>query len=587
MFDRNTLLAILLSALVLFAYSFFFAPKPTVNPAKPNTQNAAPAPSEPKSVYNGGQSASYQKPYAPTSETSTPQKDIQVKTPLYTAVFSSKGGTLKGFSLNHYKHFDGKSQVELVAAKQYGALALEFTTPQNRNIDTRALNFTPSQSGNISVNAPQTLTFSTEINGGKLKQIYTFDPKSYEVGYRVETQNADKFMTGSGYELAWMGGLPFSEEVIEREAETAQSVVRYGGETIHHDIAAEKGRQTYSGNIEWIGVKNRFFLAAIIPQKDRVKGGELHAWMKGVAKERSYWEDYSARLSMNRPTQADAFKLYLGPQDYEILKKYNTGLEDLNISGWFAWISRVISHYVIQPVFNVMKKVTTNYGIIILIFALLIKIVTHPLTKSSQKSMAKMKVLQPKMQALQEKYKDDPVKLQQQMGKLYKEEQINPLGGCLPMLLQMPILIAMYSFFPSALDLRQQPFLWANDLSAPDVLFHLPFTIPFYGNFVTGFALLMAITMVIQMQVQGDTQPANPANAMMKWFFPVMLLCLFNNFASGLNWYYFVFNILSIAQQYYMNKHLSHQNEAAAATPQKGSVTVGGAPKTKTKSKKK
>ena len=193
--------------------------------------------------------------------------------------------------------------------------------------------------------------------------------------------------------------------------------------------------------------------------------------------------------------------------------------------------------------------------------AILIKVVLYPLTKTSYKSMARMRELQPKMEAIKEQFADNPQKQQEAMMKMYRETGINPLGGCLPMLLQYPILIALWMFLPSAIEIRQQGFLWAHDLSAPDAILSLPFTIPFYGNFVAGFTLLMGLSMVVQMKIQMTPSTSNAQAKILTYLMPLMLFVFFNRLASGLSLYYLVYNIVTAIQQKYINSHIEKQKD--------------------------
>ena len=243
--------------------------------------------------------------------------------------------------------------------------------------------------------------------------------------------------------------------------------------------------------------------------------------------------------------------VYVGPLDYRILKSYNVGLEETVGLGW-RWIIRPISEYVMLPAFQFIHSFIPNYGVAIVIFSILLKLLLNPLTASSMKSMRKMQALQPMMNEIKEKYKEDPQKMNQAVMNLYKEYKINPMGGCLPMALQMPILYALWAIFRSNIALRQSNFVWwIKDLSIPDTIVHLPFTIPIVGmSQVSGLALLMAITMFFQQKMSIK----DPRQQFMVWFMPVFFWILFNNFPAGLNLYYFVFNLLSIGQQYLMNK---------------------------------
>lgn len=584
--DRNTTLAIVLSASVLMLWMTFFAPQPPAPSKKPQqtessaTSNAKPddEPDAPKKATSP--STALTDVAADTSMTALTQGNeqlITVENAVFKAQFSTKGGTLRSLKLKKFTKYDKKTPVELVSAKNTGALGLEFTTPTNRLLDTRALYFTPEkapQGGAIQVKDKAELAFTAPINGGLLRQVYSFQKDSYEVGFRVEMQKADAITTSQGYDLVWNGGVPFSEQGVFQEAEGANAHARSGGEVVSVDVMKDVNKvgQQLSGKVDWVAVKNRFFANIMMPQQD-TKGGAVNGVMVGEWEKPNYWEDYAARLEMARPAEgkSHSYKLFMGPMDSHLLNPYNQDLYALiDTGGWMAAISRFFALWVFLPIFGFLHGFIPNYGIIIIVFALLVKVALHPLTKSSMQSMAKMGAMSPKMKEIQEKYADNTQKQQQEMMKLYKETGANPLGGCLPMLLQMPILIAMYRFFPNSIALRQEGFLWANDLSAPDVIASLPFSIPFYGSWVTGFAILMAVSMVFQMQTQPTAAaPNDPSQKIMKYLMPVMMLCIFNGFSSGLNLYYFAFNIFSIIQQKWINNSMKAKGLATTPEPAK------------------
>jgi YidC/Oxa1 family membrane protein insertase len=269
-------------------------------------------------------------------------------------------------------------------------------------------------------------------------------------------------------------------------------------------------------------------------------------------------ERYSLNLKMpfrGKAVENVSVNLFLGPLDFDVVKSAGKDLEQLISLG--AWIIRPISEYVMIPLFRAIHFFIPNFGIVIIVFSIIIKIALHPLSKSSMKSMRKMQALQPMMTEIREKHKDDPQKMNQAMMNLYKDYGVNPASGCLPLILQMPILFALYSVFRSAIELRQASFFWwITDLSIPDVAFELPFSLPLVGmKTVSGLALAMGITMFIQ-QKMTVTDPRQKA---MVWMMPIMMTILFNGLPSGLNLYYFVFNLLSIGQQVWLKK--SHPEE--------------------------
>ena len=240
---------------------------------------------------------------------------------------------------------------------------------------------------------------------------------------------------------------------------------------------------------------------------------------------------------------------YYGPNHYQTLNKYHIGMEKLVPLGWgiFGWVNR----FAVIPVFNFLNSFNINYGIIILLLTILIKVVLLPLTYKSYISTAKMKVLQPEMSELQAKFKADPMKLQQETMALYRKAGVSPLGGCLPMVLQMPILIAMFRFFPASIELRQEGFLWAKDLSTYDSILDLPFNIPFYGDHVSLFTILMTVSTLIYTRMNMQmTAATNPSMKYVMYLMPIMFLGIFNNYSSGLSYYYFLANMITFGQQY-------------------------------------
>ena len=322
---------------------------------------------------------------------------------------------------------------------------------------------------------------------------YLFGGNSYKVGYDVKLTGFGNALAGNEYQLQWDGGLNYSEKNRQDEAQSSIAAAFLGGSVVK--IAASKENQAYreeqSGEAKWVAVRNKYFVAALIPQ-GRTEG----IFLDGKRKPGDF-TDYIAALKMGVPATGNVtdnqFSLYFGPLDYNIVKAQNVGLEKIMDFGW-DWLTRPFAEYIILPVFSWMNTFISNYGLIIIIFALLIKLVTYPLSMASTKSMKKMSALQPALKELQEKYKDNPAKLQSELGRIYKEAGVNPLGGCLPVLLQMPLLYAMFYVFRSSIQLRQHGLLWVKDLSIPDSILDFGFSIPMYGDHIAVFPILMAVT---------------------------------------------------------------------------------------------
>ena len=603
--DRNVVIATVLIAIIMFAWLWMLSPE---QPGPPTTQQDQAAdtqqvepgpilqdesrqPALPDETAQSGIESDTSLAAALTGEA----RHIAVETDLYQAVFSTRGATLVSFILKEYREFDQETPVQIVDTTGQGVLGVAFTTPNAHLFDSRSLYFeTPFEGDSLRVEGePASLTFETQIQGGTLRQTYTFTSGEYEVGLSIEQENASTYSTREGYELVWDGGIPFTEGDPENEAQASGAYARSGGEVesvLLDDDAYEE--QRLAGSVAWTAVKTKYFTSVMIPSGP-TRGAELIGERFGDSGIDPLWEDYTMRLLMPEPgPTADEFSLYIGPMEFYRITDYGLGLYDMVDYGWdfFEFITRPLAKFVFIPVFTFLANFIPNYGVVIIIFAILIKVVLYPLTKTSYKSMARMRELQPKMEVIKEKYGDNPQKQQEAMMKMYKETGVNPLGGCLPMLLQYPIIIALWLYLPQSIEIRQQGFLWANDLSAPDAILQLPFAIPLYGDFVAGFTLLMGISMIFQMRLQMNPS-SNPQAKIFTYVFPVMIFAIFNRLAAGLSLYYLFYNVVTALQQQYINKHIEREKEEeedANAGGGKGRMTDGKAGKRhKAKSKSK
>lgn len=533
--------------------------------------------------------------FAAAGPAAGPARLVTVRTDRYEATFSTRGGTLVRFRLLGFDRSGTSEPVDLVSDES-GALSVGFVPPQGAYVDTRALAFTPVVGGQPfagdsvrATDGPAELRFETRVPGqngrpGALRLVYSFEPDSYDVGLRVEAVGTDVLAQG-GYDLTWNGALPLAEEDPKGETLQAGAYLRSGGETesVHLTEAGQPEPITRTGAVDWIAVKTKFFIAAVIPTAPtQARGAELAGQQVGEAGGAGFGQDFTARLEMPglASGQSQDVTLYLGPLELRRLAAY--GLYDTVDFGFGQWLTRPIARYVIAPTFAFLSTFISSFGLVIILFALIVKLVLWPLNAASYRSAAKMRELQPELAALKESHPDDPQKQQEAMMRLYKERGVNPLGGCLPMLLQYPILIALWRFFQSTLVLRGEPFLWAQDLSAPDPILHLPFAIPFYGSFVAGFTLLMAGSMIATMKLSQPTGNAvTGQQKVILYMMPVIFLLFFNGFPAGLSLYYLAFNIFSVVQQRIVNRQVHQQAE-------KGEIPgVGNAPDAKRKTRTK
>lgn len=504
------------------------------------------------------------------------EKIIQVENKKVFIEFTNYGGTVKKFTLKDFQTWD-KNPLQLINWKKSKELHLIFTSKDGKQISTANLIFSADYKEwdkiNIEDNKDFKLKYTLNVSADSTQKIiktYTFKQDSYEFDVTYELFNSDKFITGSKYQIAWETSLNLTEHRSDEEATFSEAYALMGNDIETLDAANfdEPYKADFTGNTKYVASRNKYFGIYIIPEGTPGDGAYLTGTREHLPDNGSK-ENYS--IAIKKDIKADTyekatFRILVTPLEYSRLKDFGLDLEK-SLRFTLDFLVRPIAQYLIIPFFTFLHTFIPNYGVVIIVFAICLKILLNPLTKSQMKSMKKMGTLGPKMTAIREKYKDDPVKANQQIMKLYKEEKINPAGGCLPMLLQLPILYALFGVFRSTIELRGEPFIWwIHDLAAPDVIFHLPFTIPIFGiSDVSGLATLMGITMFIQ-QKMTVTDPKQKA---LVYIMPIMMTLLFFSFPAGLNLYYFVFNLLSIIQQYFTNKK-DKEKENAVTVVQTG-----------------
>ena len=591
------IIATILVALITFAWMVWFAPEPpeeedelaeaeTEQVEEPPEEEAPDEPEEPTDpdpddldrededdIEEAPGTEDFDVPPDPALDEVREGDDrtIVIDHDLYTAHFSTRGATITSFELKEYLNYDREGPVQFVGENSTGALSVAFTTPDSYLADTRSFFFDLDDVEDDTLHVEDeslTLTFDAPLGDGNLRKEYTFEPGSYGVDFELDHENASTYLTRDGYELVWSGGMPFSEGGTDMEKQRTGVLTRTGGslERITAD-SEEFEEMRVRGRISWLGMKNQYFTKVAMPtDMDRSNAAELiadPAIDQGGPNAPDLF--FTGRLLMDPPEgdrHVDTFDLYVGPLDTRHITAYDRGLYDMVDYGWaaFAWMTRPIAEWFIIPAFHLLETFIANYGLIIILLAIFIKILVYPLTKSAYRSMAEMRELQPKMQEIKEEYQDEPEKQQQAMMELYKEAGVNPIGGCLPMFLQFPIIIALYQFLPQAIEVRQQSFLWAPDLSVPDPILHLPFEIPFYGDYVAGFTVLMGIAMAIQMRIQVNPGTGGQAKMFM-YALPFFIFFIFNRFASALSLYYLFYNITTAIQQKWIYYQLDQEKE--------------------------
>ena len=473
---------------------------------------------------------------------------------------SPLGGRIISAILKDYKTSD--SLPLNLLDKDSSNFNLQFFS-ENKIINTNELYFVPTD---ISEKSVKMKLFAN--NGEFLEYEYNIHD-DYMIDFNINSIGLNNYIPNNQNSLAlqWSINLPRSEKSIDNERMYSTVYYKYLSENDDVDYLSETSddEEELDGKSHWIGFKHQFFSSVLINKNGFNRSAILKA--KTNENSKNFVRELSADLSLpynHKNEESIELQFYFGPNNYQALSEYDILLERMIPLGWgiFRWVNK----YAIIPMFNWLNKSFTNYGIIILIMTIIIKLVLAPFTLKAYKSQAKMKVLKPEIDKIQEKHKGkDPMKAQQEVMAFYKKTGVSPLGGCLPMLLQMPILFAMFRFFPASIELRQKSFLWADDLSSYDSIMSLPFEIPFYGDHVSLFTLLMTISTVLYTKM--NSQMSGPQMAQMKWMMylmPIMFLGFFNNYASALSYYYFLANMITFSQQFIMRKFFI--NEAQILT---------------------
>ena len=585
--DKQTTIAFILIGAILVLWLYLTAPDPNkqINPKSESTETIDSSKIKNSDTVAVNKTV-VEKPKTEFPEVITsniPEEFIYIETNLARFELSNKGANFRKIFLTKFNnwysaHKKGEESnfsnyVQLIDYNRGGSYDISFVSVDGKGINTKDITFKSNIAANdykLKGKDSLTLEYSFEFEPGKkITKTYTFFADKYEVKSDISFSGFKNSISSNSYDLVWNNGIRSVERNSVDEANYSNASVFYGDEQVIVDASSvgEKEVKEFRGRVDWLAVRNKYFAAIIIPDDPKkVEGAYIEGNRETVGKEGMH-ESYNIRLTLpfqNQISESRSFTLFFGPVDYKELKSYGRNLVKIVDFGSFfglKFIVRPIAEYVLLPLFQFLHSFIPNYGFVLIIFSIIIKIVVYPLTKSSYQSMKKMQALQPMLTELKEKLKDDPQKMNKETMKLYSTYGINPAGGCLPMLLQMPIFVSLWGMFQSAIDLRQQPFFgWITDLSQPDVIYNLGFKFPLFGvQEISGLALLMGITTFVQQKMTVK----DPKQQALIYIMPVMLTLLFMSFPSGLNLYYFMFNILSIAQQYYIN----HQGGTVELVP--------------------
>lgn len=559
--DRNTFTGLFLIALILLGMSYFMQPSKADLKKEQMRQDSISAAKRGISTLSA--TASAKLATAATTDTTArivatgpfsagvagKEQFITLENDVMKVTLSTRGGRIYSSQLKKFKTYFGQPLVLLNGPDN--TFGLKFNA-EGKSINTNSLFFKPT-TANITVLGKDSTGITMRLAYSDQKYIdyvYSLKQGSYLIGFSINTVGLNDVIKAKNNNilLTWKNDiLP-----LEKGDEVPYTTVKTRDD--QHDIdelkATKDDNKKSEHPVEWVSFKQKFFSMVLIPQKNfaAVQTSNFQEVAKPLVK--TLTADIALPFT-KEASQTINMRIYMGPNEFKGLKRLGVGLEEEIDLGWGPL--KLINRFAVIPIFDLLSRLNLNYGIIILILTLLLKAVLFPLTYKSYLSTAKMRIIKPEMDEIKEKIGDaDPTKLQQEYLKLYKKAGVNPLGGCLPMLLQMPILFAFYRFFPNAFELRQQKFLFMEDLSTYDSVIHWTTSIPVLGNHISIMCILMAVTTVIYSVLNQQVSPAGPAGNQLKYMsyiFPLFTISFLNNFASGLNYYYFLANIITFSSQ--------------------------------------
>jgi YidC/Oxa1 family membrane protein insertase len=527
--DKRTIIVLVLTMAMLFVFQTYFMPKQA--PQQPETQTqTAPQGEAPKPAAKAD--AARTAPGTPPPSAAAPQpaqkkatKTFAVSTPYLDVMLTDLGGGISSVKLKSYKAaVKGTEEKEII--EDVSPYVYNPAIHQNGSFDRTQ--FTADKAGLTVKDSPASITMTGTLeNGTKLKKTYTFYPDTYTIGLSVEVEESKA--QGVQADFAVISDKKDSSYVFK-------GPFVFDGKSLNQ-IESIKETLNFNKNYQYAGFDEGFFTFIYIPSEDKKPALSIGKTDKNIP-----------YIRLAPAGNKIAGKLFFGPKKTNVLASLNVRAEKIIDFGWFDVIAKPMVWLL-----DFFNRFTHNYGIDIILLTILIKIIFHPLSVMSFKNMAKMQAVQPEIKKLQEKYKNDKARLNQELMQIYKSRGVNPMSGCLPMLPQIPVFFALYKALSGAIELRHAPFLWwINDLSAPEDLFS--FTVMGYTIPIRLLPLIMGVTQVIQQKMTPTS--TDPMQQKMMMFMPIVFTFIFWSFPSGLVLYWLVYNVASIAQQYYINRKL-------------------------------
>lgn len=575
--DRNTVIGFVLIALIIIAYTYFNMPSKEQLERQKRVQDSIAIIEKKQSPGSGTDSLQHtlsidtSKAIVATPEHKGMEKIFPdsshkneelftIENELLKISLSSKGGKVASVELKKFKTYDQKPLV--LFTPENTKFNYTFFAGNNQ-IETNDLLFKP-EAASFSVAGNDSNTFVFRAYNGPsryVEQRYVLRGNSYLVGYSFSMVGMDSLVrsANSYVNLVWDTKFNHTEKDLAQERTYSSMYFRYWNDDVESISEHSTGELRAPGKVQWVSCKTHFFNCALIAKNPFDQGNVSSQFDPNAT---DYVKELKAELVLPYDSKKEQIsfpmQFYFGPNSWLDLKKFDIELEHvipLSV-GLFGFISLPLNKFFFIPLFNFLNNYFTNYGLIIFIMTLLLRILLFPLTYRSFVSAAKMRVLKPEIDELKAKYGDDQAKFGQEQMKLFRQGGVNPLGGCIPLLLQLPILAAMYTFFPQSIELRQESFLWAKDLSTYDSILDFGQAIPFYGNHVSLFTILMTVTSIGFAVYNNQLSGVQGQMKWMAYIMPVMLLGIFNSLPAGLTYYYTLSNIIAFAQQFIVQNYI-------------------------------
>ena len=551
--DKNNIIGLTLMMVMLAVYFQFFSPEPPIseiidNPVVDNTPSSLPekvnneiALNLPLDPSDSSLNQLNRLKYGLfSSKIAGEESVINLTTDELEVAFTNKGGTFKNVEIKNYTTYDS---LPLHLFNENHAIDIYFDH-LSKSISLKDLFF---ESELIKYTDSTELVYSLDVNGKRLRQIYTLYDKGFEINYRIENDGFDQLIDTQNLNFYWEGKMPKIErELLDARQRATTRYYSISGNTDYiSKTATEYEEMPIDEPVKWLAFNQKFFTASVIAENSFSKGliTLTPSTDDQIVKQGTLSSEIPFTDFVNNRAQ---FKFFFGPNKYSVLNEVTEGFSQNIELGWV--FLPFINKYLIIPIFNFLEQFMSNYGLIIIIMVLIIRVILSPLTYKSHISMAKMRVLKPELDAIKEKHDGDMQKAQSDQMELYRKAGINPLSGCIPVLLQFPILVSLFYFIPSAIELRLESFLWADDLSSYDSILSLPFNIPFYGDHVSLFTLLMAGSTILYTMANSQMTTIQGPMKTMQYLMPIMFLFFFNSYPSGLSYYYFITNLVSFGQ---------------------------------------